>query len=362
MKILSIFAALVIFLLILWPEISGAVPGEDPWAQLRRTFPVVKNPLLSQKIEKKEIKQKKGIKQKKTKREEFAGDDPWQHLRHIIIPFKIEAELIAVESKEPKERITTPVKEREVITFLVKEEEESIPPVKVKEVITSPIKRERKVVIPPSKRKEVMTASIKREYMVAPPIKRGNVVAPPIKSKDAVIFPAKEKDMIISPIKKRMAPWRREIDNAAALFQVPTAIIEAVIMVESGGDPRAKAKTSSASGLMQTIKATYSEARRALAEQGVTIPDNPFDPYASIMAGSWYLGKMFEQAEADGKAGVKLRSELASWRYPLEYYYAGPGHGRKAEPRVLIYSGGKRLLIDKPAYSRKVLTWASKLG
>ncbi|MEA3347495.1 MAG: transglycosylase SLT domain-containing protein [Pseudomonadota bacterium] len=301
MKILSIIAALVILLLILWPEISGAVPGEDPWAQLRRTFPVVKNPRLSQKIEKKEIKQKKGIKQKKTKREEFAGEDPWQHLRHIIIPFKIEAERIVVEDEEPKETITAPVKSHKVITSSVKEEEK-------------------------------------------------------------VILPIKRKDMIISPIKKRMAPWRREIDNAAALFQVPTAIIEAVIMVESGGDPRAKAKTSSASGLMQTIKATFSEARRALAEQGVTIPDNPFDPYASIMAGSWYLGKMFEQAEADGKAGVKLRSELASWRYPLEYYYAGPGHGRKAEPRVLIYSGGKRLLIDKPAYSRKVLTWASKLG
>ena len=197
-----------------------------------------------------------------------------------------------------------------------------------------------------------MTASIKREHMIVPSIKR----------KDAVNFPVREKDLISSPIKKKMAPWRREIDNAAAFFQVPTAIIEAVIMVESGGDPRAKAKTSSASGLMQTIKATFSEARRALAEQGVTIPDNPFDPYASIMAGSWYLGKMFEQAEADGKAGVKLRSDLNSWRYPLEYYYAGPGHGRKVEPRVLIYSGGKRLLIDKPAYSRKVLTWASKLG
>lgn len=343
-KILSIIAAFVIFLLMLWPDISGAAPGEDPWAQLRRTFPVVKNPLLSSKIKTKDIKQRKEVKQKKIVRKEFAGDDPWRRLRHIIVPFTIEAERVLVESEELKEVIPNPLKSHKVTT--------------------SSVNREMNVLIPPVKRKRrkrVMTASIKREYMVIPPIERKNVVVSPIKSKDKIIFPDKEKNVITSPIKKKMAPWRREIDNASALFKVPVAIIEAVIMVESGGDPRAKAKTSSASGLMQTIKSTFFEARQTLAEQGVIIPDNPFDPYASIMAGSWYLGKMFEQAEADGKTGVKVRSELASWRYPLEYYYAGPGHGRKAEPRVLIYSGGKRLLIDKPAYSRKVLTWASKL-
>ncbi len=171
-----------------------------------------------------------------------------------------------------------------------------------------------------------------------------------------------EKDVISAPIKKKLFPWRQDIDNAAAIFQIPSAIIEAVIMVESGGDAQAKARTSSAAGLMQTIKATFSEARQALTKQGVIIPDDPFNPYASIMAGSWYLSKMFEQAKADAKPGVKNRSDMASWRYPLEYYYAGPGHGRKAEPRVLIYSGGKRLLIDKPAYSEKVLSWASKLS
>ncbi|MCD6534959.1 MAG: transglycosylase SLT domain-containing protein [Deltaproteobacteria bacterium] len=168
--------------------------------------------------------------------------------------------------------------------------------------------------------------------------------------------------VISSPIKKKLKPWQREIENAATFFEIPVVIIEAVIMVESGGNSQAKAQTSSASGLMQTIKSTFSEARRALAGRGIIIADDPFDPYASIMAGSWYLDKMFDQAKVDGKAGVKIRSKLSSWRYPLEYYYAGPGHGRKAEPRVLIYSGGKRLLIDKPAYSKKVLSWAAKLS
>ncbi len=170
------------------------------------------------------------------------------------------------------------------------------------------------------------------------------------------------EDVIRTPIKNKLSCWRQDIDNAAVIFQIPVSIIEAVIMVESGGDAQAQARTSSAAGLMQTIKATFSEARQALTEQGLIIPDDPLNPYASIMAGSWYLSKMFEQAQADLKPGVIKRSDRASWRYPLEYYYAGPGHGRKAEPRVLIYSGGKHLLIDKPAYSQKVLSWAAKLS
>ncbi len=251
-KALPVIALLVILLLVLWSENSEAGQCEDPWVKLRQTFPTVNNHSLPAK--------------------EFnkvsIDDDPWRRLRHVVIPFSINAERVATGGGE--------------------------------------------------------------EFS--------------------------------SPIKEKLNPWREEIDNAATLFQIPTAIIEAVIMVESGGDPWARAKTSSAAGLMQTIKVTFSEARRALTKQGVIIPDDPFNPYASIMAGSWYLGKMFEQAVADGKPVVETRSELASWRYALEYYYAGPGHGRKASPRVLIYSGGKRLLIDKPAYSQKVLTWASKLG
>ncbi len=252
-KVLAIFVTFAILLLIFWSENSEAGKSKDSWIRLRQTFPAVRTSLLIPKVEKKE----------------FVGDDSWQRLRHIVIPFSVDAERVRVE---------------------------------------------------------------------------------------------KGKSMISDPVKEKLAPWRRDIENAATFFKIPVVIIEAVIMVESGGNPRAQAQTSSAAGLMQTIKSTFSEARRALTRQGVIISNDPFDPYASIMAGSWYLGKMFEQAKTDAKPGVESRSQLASWRYPLEYYYAGPGHGRKAEPRVLIYSGGKRLLIDKPAYSKKVLSWASKLG
>ncbi len=162
-------------------------------------------------------------------------------------------------------------------------------------------------------------------------------------------------------VEEKLAPWKGKIAMAADFFAIPESVIKAVIMVESGGDPRARAATSSAAGLMQTIAATFAAARRDLLGQGIVIPDDPCDPYASIMAGSWYLDRMFVRAAADGKAGVDDRRRISAWRYPLEYYYAGPGHGRKAASRVLIYAGGKKVMIDKRSYSRKVLAWADKI-
>ncbi len=166
---------------------------------------------------------------------------------------------------------------------------------------------------------------------------------------------------VAEKVRRKLKPWRKHIERAARLFQVPTAIIEAVIMVESGGNPQAQAKSSSAAGLMQTIKATFAAGRSALLKMGLDCADNPYDPEASILVGSWYLGQMFDRARADGKPGVGTRSAIKSWRYPLQYYYSGPGHGRKAAPRILIYSGGEQILIDKPAYSHKVMVWAESL-
>ena len=167
---------------------------------------------------------------------------------------------------------------------------------------------------------------------------------------------------VAKKVRRKLKPWRKHIQRAARLFQVPTAIIKAVIMVESGGNPKAKAKTSSASGLMQTIKATFAEGHRALTAKGIICADDPFDPQASILVGCWYLRRMFDRAQADGKPGVDNRSAISSWHYPLQYYYSGPGHGRKKAPIILIYSGGERILIDKPAYSQKVMVWAESLA
>jgi soluble lytic murein transglycosylase-like protein len=163
-------------------------------------------------------------------------------------------------------------------------------------------------------------------------------------------------------VDEKLAPFALPISEAAARFDIPEAILKAVIMVESGGDPKARAGSTSAAGLMQTIRSTFAAARRELISQGVEIANDPCDPRASILAGSWYLDKMYVQAFTDGQPGMAERGRLAAWRRPLEYYYAGPGHGRKAANRILIYRDGKRVVINKKSYSDKVLVWAGKLA
>ena len=162
-------------------------------------------------------------------------------------------------------------------------------------------------------------------------------------------------------IHEKLMPFESIIKKASEEFNVPIEIISGVIMVESGGNPNAKAKTSSASGLMQTISATFNDARSALQKQGIPITESPFDPQSSIMAGTWYLSHMFQLAKTDWPKDLINRGDIDSWKYPLQYYYAGPGHGAKRAQVVIIYSNGKKIMVDKPAYSNKVLKWAKIL-
>lgn len=156
---------------------------------------------------------------------------------------------------------------------------------------------------------------------------------------------------------KALRPYRSLISDASQQFNVPAEVIGAVIMVESSGNPRAKARTSSAKGLMQTIRSTFADARQGLKRHGVQIVNNPYDPHASIMAGSWYLDRMFRQMEKD--AGRRFdRRDMSAWRKVAEYYYAGPNHGRKRAGVVIMYAGGRRLVVDKAGYAQKVMRWA----
>ncbi|MCK5505454.1 MAG: transglycosylase SLT domain-containing protein, partial [Thermodesulfovibrionia bacterium] len=166
------------------------------------------------------------------------------------------------------------------------------------------------------------------------------------------------KNRVAGKFIKALAPYQITISEAADMFNIPPEIIAAVIMVESGGNAHAKAKTSSAKGLMQTINATFMEARNGLLEQNIQINESPFIPRSSIFAGSWYLNKMYKLVQQDNPLLNNNRRNLASWKMPLEYYYAGPGNGQKKENIIIIYSGGKKILIDKQAYSRKVIDWA----
>ncbi len=159
-------------------------------------------------------------------------------------------------------------------------------------------------------------------------------------------------------INHQLDDYETFIATAAFTFNVPEVIIKSVIMAESGGNPVAKAKTSSAKGLMQTINATFRMARNDLKKRKIIIPCDPFDPRASIMAGTWYLDRMYKKALADKKIKNNERKNIVSWRFPLEYYYAGPVCGAKVKNKILIFSKGTQKVIDKRGYSKKIMTWA----
>lgn len=165
------------------------------------------------------------------------------------------------------------------------------------------------------------------------------------------------KQKVATKLHATLAPYQNSILEASQRFDVPVAVIAAVIMVESSGNPNAAAGTSSAKGLMQTIDATFAEACSSLKVNGLMIKYDPFDPRASIMAGTWYLDRMFRKVQQDRNIHLN-RANISAWRLPTEYYYAGPGHGRKRSPVVMIYSGGQQVRVDKAGYSSKVLRWA----
>lgn len=204
---------------------------------------------------------------------------------------------------------------------------------------------------------------------IAPPVKNDPwkrlqaVFLPFSEDEEAFAFkyPKKAKDFS-RKINLRLVRFEPQIKEASRRFNIPAGVIRAVIMAESGGDPFARAKQSSAKGLMQTIDSTFAMARKGLRQTGINIKDDPFDPRASIMAGTWYLSRMYAKAFEDGKMDRRDKNDIASWRYPLEYYYAGPSNGIRTQNKIMVFSNGTRRIIDKRAYSKKIQKWAQILA
>lgn len=158
-----------------------------------------------------------------------------------------------------------------------------------------------------------------------------------------------------------ISPYQGLIEECSQKFNVPEEIIGAVILVESGGDKKAAAKTSSARGLMQTIHSTFKEARYFLKDQGIKIEDNPFNPRSSIYAGTWYLNHVFDKVRKDNPGKWLSRLDIKDWRLPAKYYYAGPADGSKREEIIIKYIDGKKLVVDKGTYCQKVMRYARLL-
>ena len=94
--------------------------------------------------------------------------------------------------------------------------------------------------------------------------------------------------------------------GAARQTDLDPALLLAVVMEESGGDPEARSRTG-AQGLMQLMPATADEL-------GV---EHPFDPAQNVAGGARYLREMLDRYDG--------RRDLA-----LAAYNAGPGNVDKA--------------------------------
>lgn len=128
----------------------------------------------------------------------------------------------------------------------------------------------------------------------------------------------------LTELKQPTTSFDGPIEKAAQEFDLPRDLISAVILAESGGNPKA-VSPAGARGLMQLMPATG-------REMGMS---DPFDPEANIRAGSKYLKQMVDMWDGD------LTLALAS-------YNAGPAN-------VSRY-GGVPPFQETRQYVNKVMT------
>jgi hypothetical protein len=169
------------------------------------------------------------------------------------------------------------------------------------------------------------------------------------------ILPTDNK--VIKRLKAKCFKFDRGVRDVAFIFDIPEPVFYGLIYHESGCDPKAKNPKSSARGLTQMIDATWDWSKGHvnkgfnLALRDRNIPDD------SMMAGGWYLNHLFMVAERiNGKEKMLSRKDLASWKIPLQYYYAGEGCGPKPKcrPEKKIYSKNIMFLANNLLQEGKV--------
>lgn len=92
----------------------------------------------------------------------------------------------------------------------------------------------------------------------------------------------------------KTARYESIVAEAAERFAISASWIQAVIDIESHGDPRALSPKG-AIGLMQLMPKTYEELRSRYA-----LGADPYDPRDSIMAGAAYLREMYDRFGVSG--------------------------------------------------------------
>ncbi|MCD4715630.1 MAG: lytic transglycosylase domain-containing protein [Desulfobacterales bacterium] len=134
--------------------------------------------------------------------------------------------------------------------------------------------------------------------LAGPPLYEGRnsthtVVEQPLICEAGALTPLPEKDFIKGLEQKPEQRFHPIILKAANRFQVDPALVKAIIMAESGYDPRAISKVG-AKGLMQLMPATAEEL-------GV---EDIFNPKHNINAGVGYFKKLLNRFDGDIKLAL----------------------------------------------------------
>jgi hypothetical protein len=159
----------------------------------------------------------------------------------------------------------------------------------------------------------VPDALCSRQSQMSYPISKDTLfyVSPPKKAsrpQGAVEQDRPQRPGTTNPNTLQVTPFHNHIMQAAAIYDVDPALIQAIIMVESSFNPQAVSKKG-AQGLMQLMPATA---------KSLGIHDS-FDPGPNIDAGVRYFRRLLDRFEGD------VHLSLAA-------YNAGPRH-------VRVYNG-----------------------
>ena len=158
-----------------------------------------------------------------------------------------------------------------------------------------------------------------RPFMTRDPNQPTVVVKPPEMSQDVVLDPLQKTDPIVLP-KNKISPVRNKKDDlffgsiiqqAADLHEVDSALVRAIIMAESGYNPKAISKKG-AKGLMQLMPKTA---------ESLGVVDS-FNPEENIYAGVEYFKKLMTRF--DGNVEFALAAYNAGSRKVRKYQGVPP--------------------------------------
>lgn len=148
------------------------------------------------------------------------------------------------------------------------------------------------------------------------------------------------------------------INAASARFDLPPALISAVIGVESGGNPGA-VSPKGAMGIMQLMPGTWGEVRNWFAGFGTPLGRDPFEPKDNILAGTAYLKAQIDRyglpngiaaynagpkrVDALLNSGTPLPAETTAYVAKVRARMSGGGILKEPAPVVLASAQEKEI-------------------